>query len=210
MLEIMPFTLGSYANNTYLLIDPHTRAAVAIDPPARPQPLLDRLREKQAALGQIWLTHAHFDHIAGVTELATATLPPPQVALHPEDLPLWRQSGGAGWFGVQLDPGPEPEVALRHDQVLHLGDNAVEVRHTPGHTPGHVIFYLPGQKTVLCGDLIFYHSVGRTDLPGSNFGQLITSIRQYILDLPDETLLLSGHGQQTTVGEERRHNPFLD
>ncbi len=100
-------------------------------------------------------------------------------------------------------------MELAGGQLLELGENKFEVRHTPGHTTGHVVFYCQSEKLVFCGDLIFAGSVGRTDLPGGSYDTLIRSIRTHILSLPDETRLLSGHGPETTVGEERATNPFL-
>jgi glyoxylase-like metal-dependent hydrolase (beta-lactamase superfamily II) len=132
------------------------------------------------------------------------------VALHPDDQPLWRFSGGAPLFGFpQFDPGPEPTISLEHGMILRLGDHSFEVRHTPGHTAGHVIFVVRSARLVFCGDLIFQGGVGRTDLPGGEWSTLLHSIEQEILTLPDETQLLSGHGAETTVGAERRSNPFL-
>jgi len=132
------------------------------------------------------------------------------VALHPDDLPLWRFSGGAALFGLpHFDPGPEPTVSLAHGMHLSIGTHDIEVRHTPGHTPGHVVFYAPASNLVFCGDLIFYSGVGRTDLPGGSWETLLESIRTQVLTLPDPTRLLSGHGPETTVGRERRANPFL-
>jgi glyoxylase-like metal-dependent hydrolase (beta-lactamase superfamily II) len=118
--------------------------------------------------------------------------------------------GGASAFGFpDFDPGPEPTVALEHGMQMQLGGSGFEVRHTPGHTPGHVVFRELGAGLVLCGDLIFRGSVGRTDLAGGDQAGLFASIRDEILSLPDSTRLFPGHGSPTTVGEERRSNPFL-
>ena len=117
---------------------------------------------------------------------------------------------GAGWFGMNdFDPGPEPTVSLTHGMRLHALGREVEVRHTPGHSPGHVVFVFPQDGTVFCGDLIFEAGVGRADLPGGDWDTLLRSIRDHILTLPDETVLLPGHGRPTTVGRERATNPFL-
>ncbi|HEX7974308.1 MAG TPA: MBL fold metallo-hydrolase [Anaerolineales bacterium] len=110
---------------------------------------------------------------------------------------------------MHIDPGPEPTVDLAQGQVLHLGGSRLEVRHCPGHTPGHVVFYCEAEKVVFCGDVIFSGSIGRTDLAGGDYDILIDSIRTQILTLPDETRLLPGHGPETTVGMERAYNPFL-
>jgi hydroxyacylglutathione hydrolase len=110
---------------------------------------------------------------------------------------------------MHIDPGPEPTIDLKHGQILRLGGNQFEVRHAPGHTQGHVMFYCPAEIVLFCGDVIFEGSIGRTDLPGGDFDTLISSIRSQILSLPDNTRLLSGHGPETTVGMERRSNPYL-
>ncbi|MCK5428468.1 MAG: MBL fold metallo-hydrolase, partial [Anaerolineales bacterium] len=128
---------------------------------------------------------------------------------HPKDYPLYRMQGGAPLFGMKIDPGPEPTVDLQHGQILHLGNYQLEVRHAPGHTPGHVVFYCAEEAVMFCGDVIFQGSIGRTDLPGGDFNTLINSIRSEIFTLPDETRLLTGHGPETTVGIERQYNPFL-
>jgi hydroxyacylglutathione hydrolase len=110
---------------------------------------------------------------------------------------------------MYIDPGPEPTIDLYHDQILHLGSNRLEVRHAPGHTRGHVMFYCQADQVLFCGDVIFQGSIGRTDLPGGDYETLIQSIRSQVLNLPDDTRLLSGHGPETTVGVERRYNPFF-
>jgi glyoxylase-like metal-dependent hydrolase (beta-lactamase superfamily II) len=117
--------------------------------------------------------------------------------------------GGAPLFGMRIDPGPEPTIDLRHGQTLYLGSNQLEVRHAPGHTRGHVMFYCEADQVLFCGDVIFQGSIGRTDLPGGDYETLIASIHSQVLTLPDHTRLLSGHGPTTTVGDERRFNPFL-
>ena len=209
MLEIVTFTLGPVMTNAYLLADPQTGEAVVIDPADEGEIVVAEAEQRNWRIGSIWLTHAHFDHLAGTGGVADNTNPPPPVALHPEDYTLWRMQGGAPLFGMRIDPGPEPTVDLQHGQILHLGDNVFEVRHTPGHTRGHVVFYCAVQKVVFCGDVIFNNSIGRTDLPGGDYATLIHSIREHILTLPDDTRLLSGHGPETTVGVERATNPFL-
>jgi glyoxylase-like metal-dependent hydrolase (beta-lactamase superfamily II) len=209
MLEIIPFTLGPVQTNSYLIADPETKEAVVIDPAWEGERIVSASGKRGWRIISIWLTHAHFDHLGGAAQVADATSPPPPVALHPADYPLWRHQGGAPLFGFRIDPGPEPTVDLVHGQVLHLGHNDLEVRHSPGHTPGHVVFYCAAARVVFCGDLIFQGSVGRTDLPGGDYETLIRSIQEQILPLPDTTRLLSGHGPETTVGAERIHNPFL-
>jgi glyoxylase-like metal-dependent hydrolase (beta-lactamase superfamily II) len=110
---------------------------------------------------------------------------------------------------MHIDPGPEPTVELAHNQILRLGNIEFEVRHTPGHTPGHVVFYCETEAVLFCGDLIFQGGVGRTDLPGGDWEALTKSISEQVFTLPDATHLLSGHGEKSTVGEEKRGNPFV-
>ncbi|HET9913467.1 MAG TPA: MBL fold metallo-hydrolase, partial [Anaerolineales bacterium] len=131
------------------------------------------------------------------------------VALHPNDHVLWRAGGGGALFGFDIDPGPEPTIDFYQGQILRLGSVKFEVRFTPGHTPGHCIFYVASSGVCFCGDLIFAGSVGRTDLPGANWRHLVESIKTQVFTLPDETRLLSGHGPETTVGEEKESNPFV-
>jgi glyoxylase-like metal-dependent hydrolase (beta-lactamase superfamily II) len=135
--------------------------------------------------------------------------PLPLVALHPDDHVLWRAGGGGLAFGFDIDPGPEPTIDFQQGQILKLGSNEFEVRHTPGHTKGLCVLYVAKEKVCFCGDLIFNGSVGRTDLPGGDWDTLVDSIRTQIFSLPNDTKLLSGHGMETTVGEEKKHNPFV-
>lgn len=209
MLEIVSFTLGPVVTNTYLLADPESGESIVIDPADEGEIIVQEAEKRGWRIGSIWLTHAHFDHLAGAGEVADRLNPPPPVALHPEDYTLWRMQGGASLFGMRIDPGPEPTVDLYHGQVLHLGSNQFEVRHAPGHTRGHVLFCCHAEKVVFCGDVIFRAGIGRTDLPGGDYSTLMNSIRTQVLSLEDETRLLCGHGANTTVGLERRTNPFL-
>jgi len=209
MLSIISFTLGPVQTNTYLIADAGTGEAVVIDPAERGDLIVGEAEKHGWRIGSIWLTHAHFDHIAGAASVADRCAPPPPVALHPADYGLWRVQGGAPLFGLHIDPGPEPTIDLVHGQIFYLGSNQIEVRHAPGHTQGHVLFYCPADNVLFCGDVIFDGGIGRTDLPGGDFETLIASICSQVLTLPDATRLLSGHGSETTVGEERRSNPFV-
>lgn len=208
-LEILTLMLGPMENNTYLIADTETRQAAAIDPSFESQEVLARLEEHGWTLTAIWLTHAHFDHIAGVKLLSESTSPALPVGLHRADLPLWKQGGGARTFGLEIDPGPQPSLSFEEGQTLRLGSQSLAVRHAPGHTPGHVIFYSAAAGVAFCGDVIFYHGIGRTDLPGGNHAMLLESIRQKVFTLPPNTRLLSGHGPETSVAEEMAENPFL-
>jgi hydroxyacylglutathione hydrolase len=154
----------------------------------------------------IVLTHAHLDHVDGVARAKAATGAP--VLLHPDDEPLYRAAPTqAQWFGLEVEAPPPVDGPLEPGGYVEFGECALEVRFTPGHAPGHVV--LVGDGFALIGDVVFAGSIGRTDLPGGDFQQLMRSIREQILTLPDETTLYTGHGPATTVGHERVSNPFL-
>lgn len=195
--------------NTYIVADENTGEAVVIDPADEGRRIAEELHKRNWRIVNIWLTHAHFDHIAGAAELADNSKPIPPVALHAADNQLWRIQGGAAFFGMKIDPGPEPTIELRHDQILNLGSYQFKVLHAPGHTPGHVMFYNESESVLFCGDVIFQGSIGRTDLPGGDYETLINSINSRVITLPDETVLFTGHGPQSTVGIERQFNPFI-
>ncbi len=209
MLEIIPLVLGPVATNAYLVGETDGQTAVVIDPAWDGELIVEEAKRRGWQIEQIWLTHAHFDHIGGIAGIVKNTHPEPKIALHPADFPLYSVQGGAALFGMRIEAGPEPTLCLEHGQSLTLGTFTFEVRHCPGHTPGHVVFYCAAEKVMFCGDVIFQGSVGRTDLPGGDYDTLIQSIQTQIMTLPDETRLLSGHGAETTVGVERSENPFL-
>lgn len=207
-LEIIAFELGPLSNNTYLVADPESHAAIVIDPAFGSSTVVKICLEKQFTVEGIWITHAHFDHIGGV-ETIRKQFPRAQIALHPLDQILWQEGGGSQLFGFHMKPLPNPEIMLTHKQILLLGNTSFEVLHTPGHSQGHVCFVLHSQKVAFTGDLIFYRGVGRTDLPGGDPKQLYQSIREHIYSLPADYRLLSGHGPSTTVGEEQIENPYV-
>ena len=209
MLEIVSFTLGPAQTNSYLVADSETKDAAVIDPSWDGHLILEASQKRGWRIAHLWYTHAHFDHIGGAGAIADALNPLPLVALHPNDHVLWRAGGGGAFFGFDIDPGPEPTIDFYQGQVLRLGSVEFEVRFTPGHTPGHCVLYVPASHVCFCGDVIFAGSVGRTDLPGASWEELEHSIKTQIFTLPDETRLLSGHGPETTVGEEKQSNPFV-
>jgi hydroxyacylglutathione hydrolase len=225
MLEIVSFTLGPAQTNAYLVADSETKEAAVIDPAWDGHVILAEAQKRDWRIAHLWYTHAHFDHIGGAGAIADALNPLPLVALHPNDHVLWRAGGGGALFGFDIDPGPEPTIDFYHGQILRLGSVEFEVRFTPGHTSGHCILYVADPRAerrgsdarprsqsggvCFCGDLIFAGSVGRTDFPGGNWEQLVESIKTQVFPMTDETRLLSGHGPETTVGEEKRSNPFV-
>ncbi len=208
-LHVTRFVVGPLATNAYLVADAETRDAVVVDPGDAGAVLAREAANRALQVRAVWITHAHFDHFAGLAELLQALPAPVPVALHPHDLPLWRMGGGAAFFGFPVPRVSEPDLLLTHGQRLTVGNYAFEVRHAPGHSPGHVIFYSPQASLALCGDVIFHEGIGRTDLPLGSFPTLMDSIRTQVFTLPDETRLFPGHGPETTVAHEKQHNPFV-
>ncbi len=212
-LELIRLTLGPLPNNVYLLGDRDTGDAVVIDPSYDSHLVLARLEALGWTARQVWLTHAHFDHIAGAAEVAGAFDPPLPIGLHPKDLGWYRNEGGAGMFGRSIPQPPEPSILFEEGLALRLtpaaGEPVAVVRYAPGHSPGHVLFYVSALGALICGDVIFREGIGRTDLNGGDLDLLLKSIRGQVFTLPDETRLLPGHGPESTVEHEKAYNPFL-
>ena len=207
-LEIRTFTSLIFGENAYLVRCRDGGDWLAVDPGGEAESMAAAVESSGGRLGRVVLTHAHIDHIEGVAALVER-LPAP-VALHPADRPLYDAAPQqAAMFGHPVPPLPPPDEALEPGTDLVFGRCRLEVRHAPGHSPGHVILYAPDAGVALVGDVIFAGSIGRTDLPGGSLETLMGSIRRQVLTLPDETRLLTGHGPQTTVGRERLTNPFL-
>jgi hydroxyacylglutathione hydrolase len=210
VIEITSFLLGPIENNTFLVTDPASSEAIVIDPSFDIQPLINYIRQRELKIKSILITHAHFDHIAGVNPLLVVLPVRPQLVLHQADFFLWKERGEALQCGFQLDPLPNPDHFMLDGEIFTIGSFEVIVHHTPGHSPGHVVFAIPQRNVIFVGDVIFAGSIGRTDLAGGDLNELLNSIRKTILSCPDETRLLPGHGPETTVGFERLNNPFLN
>lgn len=206
MIHIEILSIGPIATNCYIVRGDHGRAFV-IDPGCQCQPVIDAVRDLEVT--DILITHAHWDHIGGVAALKEAT-----------GARLWAPALEAAWLSDPelnlshaLPFWPQPVIAPRADRLLSGGERLellgeiIEVRSTPGHSPGH-LSYVMGD-VVFGGDALFAGSIGRTDLPGGDFETLLRSIREQLFSLPDETTVLPGHGPATTVGRERATNPFL-
>lgn len=205
-LRIVTIPNGQFQENCYLLAEAGSTDAVIVDPGEEPELFLATAEREGLQIREIWLTHAHLDHVVGVADIKAATGAP--IFLHPADEPLYRNLPQQGlWFGLRLSAPPPIDRPLSHGGSLTLGSTVFQVRHTPGHSAGSVCFITDG--LVIGGDVLFQGSIGRTDLPGGNFERLIQSIRDEVLPLPDATVVYSGHGPATTVGAERRSNPFL-
>lgn len=208
-LRVVPLAVGPLQANCYLLIEPESHEACIIDPGAEPERILRSL-PREVRVRYILVTHAHFDHVGALAQVRHETQAP--FLLHPDDLELLRHSPDSAErvVGVRPPPPPEPDDWLRHGQTLTLGNAVLQVRHTPGHSPGSVSLWVDGEPPrVFTGDALFAGSIGRTDLPGGNLEQLLDSIRRELLSLPDTTVVYPGHGPTTTIGHERRTNPFL-
>jgi hydroxyacylglutathione hydrolase len=208
-VEITTFLLGPIKNNSFLVTDPASHEAVVIDPSFNIQCMLDHIRQHDMQVKYILITHAHVDHLAGVSLLLDRLPVRPHLALHRSDLDLWKDRGEALQYGFQLDPLPDPDCFIQDGENLPMGSFQVTAHHTPGHSPGHVVFAIPQANVIFVGDVIFAGSIGRTDLTGGNLDELLNSIQKTILSYPDETLLLPGHGPETTVGFECLNNPYL-
>lgn len=205
-MKVVAVPNGQFVENSYLVIDEASGVCAVIDPGEDADLIADHLARSGARPVAIWLTHAHIDHVLGVSRLKAETAAP--VCLHPADRPLYDHvPEQALAFGLRAEPLPEPDRALAHGDVLKVGTLAFRVHHAPGHSPGSVVFV--GQGVAFTGDVLFQGSIGRTDLPGGDFETLIASIERELLTLPDSTIVYAGHGPDTSVGHERRHNPFL-
>lgn len=207
MISIVTLPLGPIQTNCYVVGDDTTNEAVVIDPGWDAPAVLAALEKRRWQLRGIWLTHAHFDHIGAVADLVEATGVP--LALHPLELPLYRAQGGASLFGLHLPPSPEPTVMIKPGEAMTVGNLRFDVYFVPGHTVGHVAFYAAEHKALFSGDVLFCEGIGRTDLPGGDYATLMHSIKSVLFTLPDDTTVYSGHGTTTTLGEEKRFNPFL-
>jgi glyoxylase-like metal-dependent hydrolase (beta-lactamase superfamily II) len=199
--------VGITQTNCYLVGCEETRAGVVIDPGGNPKRVLQAIEESELDIRYVLNTHCHFDHMGANAEIVDAT--GAQLALHPAELPMLKARGGASIFGVSVAESPMPDLELAHGQELTVGTLTFEVLHTPGHTPGGVTFYLADEGVAFDGDVLFSNGVGRTDLPGGDWETLLRSIRQILFELPDETIIYSGHGPETTVGREKRSNPWV-
>ncbi len=204
--KVICLTNGVYQENCYLLADPDARAAVLIDPGEEADLFLHRVGTERLTLQAIWLTHAHLDHILGVKAVVEQTGVP--VYLHAADRLLYDGVAQQGaWLGVRAEQPPAPDREIAHGDTLTVGSLDFEVRHVPGHSPGSVAII--GHGVAFVGDAVFAGSVGRVDLPGGDGAALLASIQEQLLPLADETVVYSGHGPETTIGVERRSNPFL-
>jgi hydroxyacylglutathione hydrolase len=200
-------TVGPFEENCYLVTDEASGRAVLIDPGDEGDRILEMVRASGAALDAVWLTHAHVDHIGAVAAVKREFDVP--IHLHPLDLPYYAQlsARAAVMYGLDFDQPEGPDRELADGQVLECGALRFTVMHVPGHAPGLVAF--TGHGVSFGGDLLFAGSIGRTDLPLGNPADMTASLSRYTATLPDETIVHPGHGPATTIGREKRTNPFL-
>lgn len=201
-MNILTFAVTPFCTNCYVLRN--GEEAVVVDPGEATPELLRSIADCKVTL--IINTHCHCDHSGGNAELVRATGAP--LVCHEAELPLLRALPQQGrMFGVPFPASPDPDRHIGHGDTVQVGGTTIEVRFTPGHSPGHIV--LVGDGFAIVGDVLFSGSVGRTDLPGGSMSLLLHSIKTQLLTLPDDTVVYSGHGPATTIGEERKHNPFL-
>jgi len=202
------FPVGPLACNCTILGDREAGEAIVIDPGDEVGRIYRRLVELGLKLKQILVTHAHIDHVGGALKLKGLTGAP--ILLNENDLPLLKMMDQqANWLGVATPETAPPDESLADGLRVGLEHYPAQVIYTPGHTQGSVCLHFAALKLLVAGDTLFEGSIGRTDLPGGDYGQIIDSIQARLLSLPDETRVLAGHGPATTIGAERRSNPFL-
>lgn len=202
-------TVGLLQENCYILGCEKTGIGVIIDPGDSPRAILHAVQDAGLTVERIINTHAHLDHVLAVDAIRRATAAP--FCLHEADLPVLRDVPLRArlWLDSEVEPIDDPDEYLTHGQLIRFGDEELEVRFTPGHAPGHVVFVDHKGRQVFGGDTLFAGSIGRFDLPGSDGPTLFASIREQLLTLPDDYAVHPGHGPSTTIGEERISNPFV-
>lgn len=211
MLQIQAFSFNPFQENTYLITN-EQKLCWIVDPGMYDEKetkfLFDYISNNALVPQSIINTHTHIDHIFGVNAVMGQYNIP--FGINEKDLPVLNAAvASAMMFGLSFSNTPQPTFFIGDKDTLQLGDDTLEVRFTPGHSPGSVVFYYAPGNWVIGGDVLFSGSIGRTDLPGGNFDTLIQSINTQLLPLPEETTVYSGHGPATTIGNEKQYNPFL-
>lgn len=210
MLNVASFTFNPFQENTFVVYA--GERAILIDPgccdTAEERELEAWFNERGLKPERLVLTHAHIDHVMGCAWASDRYGLKPE--LHMADLQLLRMAPRQGQlYGVPCQPAPDPERFIEEGERIALGDHELRVLFVPGHAPGHIALYAEAERFVIAGDVLFHGSIGRTDLPGGNFDTLIKSIKEQLFPLGDDVTVHCGHGPSTTIGRERRSNPFL-
>jgi hydroxyacylglutathione hydrolase len=211
MITICDFVFGPFQENTYVLYD-ETRECVIIDPgnntASEDKKLSDFISENNLIVKRLILTHGHIDHINGNKYVFDTFGLLPEV--HQNDVYfIEKHLSSATIYGLPAQQSPMPKTYLKEGDVIEFGNSKLQTIHTPGHSPGSITFYNVEQKFMIAGDVLFYGSIGRTDLPMGNMDDLISSIKNKLFNLGDDMKVYNGHGQSTTIGFEKLHNPFL-
>ena len=205
-VNVQTLTVGAFQENCYIVVDERTNRTVVVDPGSEGSRIVRAIEETGATLDAIWITHAHVDHVGAIASVKRRWDVP--VYLHPLDRRLYDAAGRqAEVYGVPFEDAPAPDREFADGQLLEVGGVEMTVMHAPGHAPGHVVIH--GHGIALVGDCLFAGSIGRTDLPFSNPPELARTLEK-IAALPPETVVYPGHGMETTIGEEKLSNPFLN
>ena len=204
--EILP--VGPLQCNCSVIGDESTREGLVIDPGDDIEDVLTLVRKHNLQVKQIVVTHAHIDHVGGAMKLRAAT--GAAILLNQNDYALLKMlDAQAAWIGVAPPGKVEIDHSVAQADSIKTGSLSADVIHTPGHTEGSICLYFPAEKKLIAGDTLFAGSIGRTDLPGGSFEKIIRSLHDKVLELPDDTVVIPGHGPLTTIGDERQSNPFL-
>jgi hydroxyacylglutathione hydrolase len=204
--EILP--VGALQCNCSIIGDETTHEAMVIDPGDEIEDILALIRKHNLQVKQIVITHAHIDHVGGAMKLRAATGAP--ILLNQNDYDLLRMLDvQAAWIGVASPGEVVIDRSVSTGETVSAGSLTAQILHTPGHTEGSICLYFPAEQKLIAGDTLFAGSIGRTDLPGGSHKKILSSIHETLLALPDETVVIPGHGELTTIGKERESNPFL-
>ena len=205
-MKIKKIVVGRLATNCYLVICEQSKESIVIDPGGEPDDIASYCKDNELVVKYIVNTHGHWDHIDANKELKKMTAA--SIMIHKDDAnKLLEADANLSLYTGEECTSPEANILLQEGDIIEFGKESLQVLHTPGHSPGGISLLGPG--LVFTGDALFAGSVGRTDLPGGSMEILIKTIRENLLNLPDETIVLPGHGPETTIGEEKRNNPFL-